>query len=31
MIMGNEFGKTRIRFGDTPKKVINEGNVHNDH
>jgi hypothetical protein len=31
MMMGREFGKTQIRFGDTPKRVINDGNVHNDH
>jgi hypothetical protein len=31
MIMGNEFGNTQVSFGDTPKKVTNEGNAHNDH
>jgi len=31
MIMGSGFGKIQIRFGYTPKKVINDGNVHNGH
>ncbi len=31
MMMGNEFGKIQTIFGDTLQRVINDGNVHNDH
>jgi hypothetical protein len=31
MMMGSGFGNIHIRFGDTPKRVINDGNVHNRH
>jgi hypothetical protein len=30
-MMGSGFGKIHIRFGDTLKRVINDGNVQNDH
>jgi hypothetical protein len=31
MMMGSGFGNTQIRFGDMPKRVTNDGNVHNGH
>jgi hypothetical protein len=30
-MMGSEFGKIQTIFKDTPQRVINDGNVHNDH
>jgi hypothetical protein len=31
IMMGNGFGKIQIKFEDTPKRVTNDGNVHNGH
>lgn len=30
-MIDNGFGKTQIKFGDTSKRVTNDGNVHNGH
>jgi hypothetical protein len=29
IMMGSGFGKIQIKFADTPKRVTNDGNVHN--